>query len=212
MRAFSVTRLGLATGVLLIHFACVEAMLTSYPMRTQMRSSAQTPVAVRLVLDTADSASYTVARVETMQTAALLTPHATLNPPKNLIPTPVQRIKSEVRSHEEPALANADLAPGTLPDLDTYLPSDTMDRRPTPMSEPDITTLEGLTTSGLPVRLRLYIDRIGKVVAVFTLEAGLLDDDFTKGLQKMFLDTAFIPGKLLGEDRASYLDIELVGR
>ena len=95
---------------------------------------------------------------------------------------------------------------------ETYLPSVLMDRRPTPVSEPDLTIVEGVPSSGLPVRLRIYIDRFGTVVNVVTLEAGILDDEFVIALQKMFRATAFLPGGKDGIDVPSYMDIELLNR
>ena len=93
-----------------------------------------------------------------------------------------------------------------------YLPSNMLERRATPVSEPDIAELQGVTTSGLPVRLRIFINRFGQVVEVEAFEVGPLDDDFSIALREMFLRTAFLPGRRDGVDVASYLDIELAGK
>lgn len=69
--------------------------------------------------------------------------------------------------------------------------------------------LEGLHFSGLPMRLRLYVDGTGKVVDVVVLQATD-DDEVLDRVRRMFLSTAFIAGRLRGEDVASYKDLELV--
>lgn len=96
--------------------------------------------------------------------------------------------------------------------LNAYLPSSAMERRPTPVSEPDIDGLKTGSATGLPVRLRLYIDQLGKVVDVVTLAAAAADAGFVLALSNMFRATAFLPGQHAGGDVPSYMDIELIGR
>ena len=110
-----------------------------------------------------------------------------------------------------------DLAPqpstATTPNpLTAYLPSSAMERRPMPVSEPNIASVRTDASSGLPVRLRLYIDRLGNVVSVVPLLASDADAAFVAALERMFRTTAFIPGQRGGVDVASYMDIELVAR
>ena len=81
-----------------------------------------------------------------------------------------------------------------------------------PISEPDVASVKTDGTSGLPVRLRLYIDRLGSVVSVVPLVAAEADAAFVAALIRMFLATAFLPGQRGGTDVASYMDIELVAR
>ena len=116
-----------------------------------------------------------------------------------------------------PAELLAELSPtpvvsATTNPLSAYLPSSAMERRPTPISEPDIASIQTNASSGLPVRLRLYVDRRGQVVEVVTLVASDADAAFVAALERMFRATAFLPGQRAGVDVASYMDIELVAK
>ena len=104
------------------------------------------------------------------------------------------------------------IAVATAVALSAYLPSSAMERRPTPISEPDIASIQTNASSGLPVRLRLYVDRRGQVVEVVTLVASDADAAFVVALARMFRATAFLPGQRAGVDVASYMDIELVAK
>jgi hypothetical protein len=90
-----------------------------------------------------------------------------------------------------------------------FKPSRDLDRAAVPRSAPDVSMLEGLHFSGLPMRLRLYVDATGKVVDVVALQTAD-DDEVLDRVRHMFLSTAFIAGRLRGEDVASYKDLELV--
>jgi hypothetical protein len=90
-----------------------------------------------------------------------------------------------------------------------FKPSRDLDRAAVPRSAPDVSMLEGLHFSGLPMRLRLYVDGTGKVVDVVVLQATD-DNEVLDRVRHMFLSTAFIAGRLRGEDVASYKDLELV--
>lgn len=83
-----------------------------------------------------------------------------------------------------------------------------LDRAAVPRSAPDVSMLDGLPFSGLPIRLRLFVDRTGLVVEVVALQADE-DDEVVERVRRMFLSTAFIAGRLRGEDVASYKDVEL---
>jgi len=77
-----------------------------------------------------------------------------------------------------------------------------------PRSAPDIGALQGLPFSGLPMRVRLTIDRTGRVVDVAVLRS--LDHTIVnEAVQRMFLATAFVPARRGGADVASVQDIEL---
>lgn len=83
-----------------------------------------------------------------------------------------------------------------------------LDRGATPRSAPDISVLAGLPLSGLPMRLRLFIDRNGTVDDVKVLQANE-DEAVLAQVRRMFLATAFVAGRLNGADVASYKDVEL---
>ena len=89
-----------------------------------------------------------------------------------------------------------------------YLPSQRLERAVVPRSSPDESMLAGVAFSGLPLRLRLFIDRAGSVVDVVVLQSSE-DDEALDRLRRMFLDTLFIAGRHQGADVASYQDVEL---
>lgn len=94
----------------------------------------------------------------------------------------------------------------------TFLPADRLDRRPTPVSAPDLRWLDALAdqpVSGLPLRLRLFITAVGDVVAVEPVEVSELDAFALPALEAMFRDTAYVPGRYQGRDVASQIDLEV---
>ena len=92
--------------------------------------------------------------------------------------------------------------------IDDYLPPTELDRTALPRSAPDLSMLEGLPFCGLPLRLRLFVDRAGTVDDVTVLQTSD-DEAVTERVRQMFLRTAFVAGRRHGEDVASYKDIEL---
>lgn len=80
---------------------------------------------------------------------------------------------------------------------------------PLPKSAPDSTPLAGVPNSGLPIRLRLFVDARGAVAKVEVLQASQFDAEAVARLKDVFLATGFVPGRSNGVDVASYLDIEL---
>lgn len=122
--------------------------------------------------------------------------------PASPIPAPAQLM---------PSLGGPTI-PDQMPDaagVPVYLPSSLLDRRPAPVTEPDFRMLGRASTHGIPVRLRLYIDRLGRVVAVLPLTALDRDTAFVAEVAAMFRATAFIPGRRDGVDTAAFMDIDL---
>ncbi len=64
-------------------------------------------------------------------------------------------------------------------------------------------------SSGLPVRLRLFVDPQGEVADIRVLQASDLDAEAVERLKRMFFETRFLPGKKDGVDVAAFMDIEL---
>lgn len=77
-----------------------------------------------------------------------------------------------------------------------------------PRSAPDITVLAGLPWSGLPLRLRLFIDDQGNVVDARILQSAE-SEDVAERVRRMFLATGFTAGVEGGRPVPSYKDIEL---
>lgn len=94
-----------------------------------------------------------------------------------------------------------------LPDVSGFIAVQQLERRPAPVSQPDIESLRLNQNISIPVIARLYIDSSGKVVEVrFNRE---FDPDAMQQIRNMFQRTLFIPGRRAGMDVASYVDIEL---
>lgn len=112
-------------------------------------------------------------------------------------------------------------AQGTAPSFATPLPSHgsarpvqaflsppELDFAARPRSAPDTTRLEGLRWSGVPMRLRLFVDASGTVVDVVVLQSRDADD-VVQRVREMFLATGFIAARANGLDVASYKDVDI---
>jgi len=111
------------------------------------------------------------------------------------------------RSDTQTALASPDTAAAPNPGI-AFAAPDALDGPVVPRSAPDLQRLNGLRFSGLPIRLRLFIDALGRVVEVKVL-AAQEDDDTLAAVTGMFEATAFVPGRQAGMPVASFTDIEL---
>lgn len=78
-----------------------------------------------------------------------------------------------------------------------------------PRSAPDARLLQDVPSSGLPIRLRVFIDAEGMVTRVHTLAAADEDQAAAERLALMLSRTAFIPAQVGGRDVASYTDLEM---
>jgi hypothetical protein len=99
----------------------------------------------------------------------------------------------------------------TAPDIRaSHLPTKMLDVPPMPRSAPDEQLLEGFHRSGLPMKVRLYIEADGTVSATELLSSAPGDEDSALQVMAMFRGTAFSPGRHLGIDAPSFIDIEIV--
>jgi hypothetical protein len=89
-----------------------------------------------------------------------------------------------------------------------YRATATLDVPARARSAPDITLLSGLTWSGLPLRMRLFIDDEGAVVDAQVLRSAE-SDDVVERVRRMFLATGFTAGVQGGRPVPSYKDIEM---
>jgi Gram-negative bacterial TonB protein C-terminal len=76
-----------------------------------------------------------------------------------------------------------------------------------PRSAPDLSVLDGVPWSGMPLRVRLFIDTDGAVVDVQVLQSQE-QDELLQRIRKMFLATGFTPGMQDGKPVPCYKDIE----
>jgi len=89
-----------------------------------------------------------------------------------------------------------------------FLPQDQVDRIAIAFPSPDFGSLSGLSWSGMPIRLRLFITASGQCVDVKVLRANE-DADTLERVRQMFLATRFLPARHAGADVDSSRDIEL---
>lgn len=95
-------------------------------------------------------------------------------------------------------------------DISLHYPSSLLDRPPVPYSAPDARKyLTGTSIPALPVHLRLYIDKSGKVIRINAKAIEYMDESLLTPVKEMFFATAFIPGNIKGVDVPSYIDIEV---
>lgn len=83
-----------------------------------------------------------------------------------------------------------------------------VDKSASPYSSPDPDLLTGVIASGLPIRLRLYIDANGAVIGIKKLQALADDQQAFERIEQMLRGTAFMPARLAGVDVNSYQDLE----
>ena len=84
-----------------------------------------------------------------------------------------------------------------------------IDKRALPLSEPDSAMLTGIpNNTGLPIRIRLYIDQYGAVFKTETLQNHPDDAPIVEKIIIMMKQTAFMPAKRSGLDVGSYQDLE----
>lgn len=115
---------------------------------------------------------------------------------------PARGVGRAAEPRTAPAAPQARAAPA-------YLPAGLLDRPALPKSEPDLSLLEGLSFSGLPIRLRVFIEASGAVSATQVLGASPDDAEAVQRLRQVFLATAFVAGLRQGREVASFKDIEL---
>jgi hypothetical protein len=127
---------------------------------------------------------------------------------------------SEPASRSRPSAGRAALAPEpadsappspqepTVAPVRDFLSPAEVDHIAIAFPSPDISSLSGLSWSGMPLRLRLFVALDGHCVDVQVLRAS--EDSATLArLRQMFLATHFLPARRAGADVDSYRDIEL---
>lgn len=108
------------------------------------------------------------------------------------------------RAGSQAAIAESQFAPTS-----SHLPRHLLDIPPLPRSAPDESLIVGVPHSGLPMRLRLFIEADGRVSSVEVLDAQPLDVIALERLAEMFSRTAFVPGRREDRDVASFIDVEV---
>jgi hypothetical protein len=91
-----------------------------------------------------------------------------------------------------------------------HLPTRVLDMPPMPRSAPDEQFVDDTHKSGLPIRVRVFVEDDGKVSSVDLLNAAPGDEGSAERVMAMFRETAFSPGRRQGRDVPSFIDIEIV--
>jgi len=89
-----------------------------------------------------------------------------------------------------------------------YRPGTALDVPVRARSAPDLSMLSDLPWSGVPLRLRLFIDGNGVVIDTLVLQSAEAQEVLER-VRKMFLATSFTVGTENGRPVPSYKDIEL---
>lgn len=97
---------------------------------------------------------------------------------------------------------------GSAAGIGLYRPSTALDTAVRTRSAPDLSLLNGLTWSGLPLRIRLFIDADGHVVDVQVLQSAEQPEVIDR-VRRMFLATGFTSGTQGGRPVPCYKDIEM---
>lgn len=90
----------------------------------------------------------------------------------------------------------------------TYYGPLEVDKDALPYSAPDPDLLADVVVSGLPIRIRLYIDANGLVTGVDALQALADDQQALERIETMLRATRFMPARRRGADVNSYQDLE----
>jgi hypothetical protein len=114
------------------------------------------------------------------------------------VPPPAPRSMMEKAKNTEQA----------VPQLPIFYGPQEVDKSALPYSAPDSDLLAGVAASGLPIRLRLYIDANGVVTGVEKLQVLADDQQAFERIERMLRGTAFMPARLAGTDVNSYQDLE----
>jgi hypothetical protein len=197
--------------VLMAHAGLLAALLAA-PASGVRRAPPHQTAAVRLVV-LGRVAEPQVAPAEPRRPSQeiAVAPVLVPGPAATLPPATPEPLTAATRPALAPeAVASAPPAPqvATIGPLHDFLSPAQVDRIAIAFPSPDIASLSGLSWSGIPMRLRLFVDATGHCVDVKFLRASE-DADTLERLRRMFLVTHFIPARRAGVDVDSYRDIEL---
>lgn len=98
-------------------------------------------------------------------------------------------------------------APKQAEPLADYLSEQEVEMKALPSNNIDHTKLNGVFFSGLPIKMRLYINGEGRVVKIDRLDALAQDQQLQEALEKILLEMSFLPAKKNGVSVNSYQDI-----
>ena len=97
------------------------------------------------------------------------------------------------------------------PDLSRvkYYSINEVDIKALPVSNIDISMVSDIERSGLPIKLRIYINVFGKIDKIERLSNALQDEEFLNRIEFLLKETAFLPAKKNGVNVDFVQEIEL---
>ena len=88
-----------------------------------------------------------------------------------------------------------------------YLSEQEVEMKALPKNNIDETKLEGAFISGVPIKMRLYIDSEGRIVKIDSTKVLEQDYKLQKTIEQLIQDLAFLPARKNGVSVNSYQDI-----
>lgn len=97
-----------------------------------------------------------------------------------------------------------------IPDTSNYYASNEVERKALPQLNIDMSDIDASGYSGLPIKLRLYINTYGRLVRIERL-AEVIDQDeaYISALEKLLSDLVYMPAKKDSLDVNAYQDMIL---
>lgn len=189
--------------VVAAHAALIETMVGHglQPTSRPMPAADQRTPSRLVLLDREQVASLTQPRAEVPAEPA----QVEQPPPAASAPAPAPaKVAEQAASAADPTEGSRAMRPTTT----IYRTPAQLDVPPRARSAPDVSVLNGLTWSGTPIRLRVFIDSQGNVVDTQVLQSGEAADVIAL-VRQVFLATGFTPGIEHGQPVPSYKDIEI---
>lgn len=118
--------------------------------------------------------------------------------------------KAEIDSNFEQIAASMDES-NIEPDVSItrYFSINEVDIKALPVSNIDISMLSDIKRTGLPIKLRIYINVFGRIDKIERLSNTLQDEEFLNRMEFLLKETAFLPAKKNGVNVDFVQDIEL---
>jgi len=121
------------------------------------------------------------------------------------------RLETPIKSGshlEENSLPQSEGAVNHDNDFKGYWSTSDTERKALPISNIDLSMINGQFVSGLPISLRIFISEFGRVTKIEKMNVLPQDEDFARRIEDLLYELTFIPAKKDGVDVASYQEVE----
>lgn len=115
---------------------------------------------------------------------------------------------SEFAITQENSLETVNKAEATKVDISNYYAIENVDRKALPQLNIDESKIKSSTYSGLPIKLRLFINARGQLVKIVQIAALDQDKEYIAQLEKLLFELVFMPAKKDSMDVDSYQDVQ----